>query len=287
MAIRSMTLCDYGCGKQAKYQFKNGKFCCSSKFQSCIGHINNKRDKIRNYVIIYYRNENEKQKQKRIDSHKKFWNDNNRKVWSERALNYNKKNKRTIEGLLHKYPIFSDIENLRYNPDKPDKKEIQVHCKNHECNNSKENNGWFTPSSRQLEWRIEALEHGSGGRNFYCSDECKQQCPLYRANPNNYLDFLNDNDEIPYTQSEYIIFKSEVILRQINQYNYNFCEKCEKILTSSIYVHHEKSKKLYPIFSLDPDNGIILCQACHIQIHTGDCSGFSIAKKCQEKKING
>jgi len=28
-------LCDYGCGKPALYQFKNGKFCCSKKFQSC------------------------------------------------------------------------------------------------------------------------------------------------------------------------------------------------------------------------------------------------------------
>lgn len=27
--------CDYGCGNEAKYKFKNGKKCCSLKYQSC------------------------------------------------------------------------------------------------------------------------------------------------------------------------------------------------------------------------------------------------------------
>ncbi len=31
-----MKLCDYGCGQEAKYQFKNGKWCCSSNYQSCV-----------------------------------------------------------------------------------------------------------------------------------------------------------------------------------------------------------------------------------------------------------
>lgn len=29
-------LCNYGCGQEAKYQFKNGKWCCSRNHQSCI-----------------------------------------------------------------------------------------------------------------------------------------------------------------------------------------------------------------------------------------------------------
>ena len=29
-------LCDYGCGQEAIYQFKNGKWCCSSNWRSCI-----------------------------------------------------------------------------------------------------------------------------------------------------------------------------------------------------------------------------------------------------------
>jgi hypothetical protein len=30
-------LCDYGCGKEAIYQFKNGKRCCSDKHTKCVG----------------------------------------------------------------------------------------------------------------------------------------------------------------------------------------------------------------------------------------------------------
>lgn len=28
-------ICDYGCNQPAKYQFKNGKWCCSEKYSSC------------------------------------------------------------------------------------------------------------------------------------------------------------------------------------------------------------------------------------------------------------
>jgi len=30
-----MILCDYGCGQEAKYQFKNGRWCCSKSFDTC------------------------------------------------------------------------------------------------------------------------------------------------------------------------------------------------------------------------------------------------------------
>lgn len=30
-----MRICDYGCGREAKYQFQNGKWCCSKYFSQC------------------------------------------------------------------------------------------------------------------------------------------------------------------------------------------------------------------------------------------------------------
>lgn len=30
-----MKLCDYGCGKEARHQFKNGKYCCSENIRLC------------------------------------------------------------------------------------------------------------------------------------------------------------------------------------------------------------------------------------------------------------
>jgi len=31
----SNPICEYGCGKEAKYQFKNGKWCCKPHRNSC------------------------------------------------------------------------------------------------------------------------------------------------------------------------------------------------------------------------------------------------------------
>jgi hypothetical protein len=40
-----MILCDYGCGQEARYQFKNGKWCCSSHANKCFN---------REYWVEYY-----------------------------------------------------------------------------------------------------------------------------------------------------------------------------------------------------------------------------------------
>ena len=31
-------LCDYGCGQEAKYKFKNGKYCCSEFHTACLAN---------------------------------------------------------------------------------------------------------------------------------------------------------------------------------------------------------------------------------------------------------
>jgi 5-methylcytosine-specific restriction endonuclease McrA len=38
-----MKLCDYGCGKEARYQLKNGKWCCSENLRSCSQMRENKK----------------------------------------------------------------------------------------------------------------------------------------------------------------------------------------------------------------------------------------------------
>jgi len=80
--------------------------------------------------------------------------------------------KRTIEKINKKYPLFSKIEEMRYNPDKFG--EIQVKCIY--CNK------WFNPSNRQIESRIFSIENKSkDNSNFYCSDECKQKCCIFNS----------------------------------------------------------------------------------------------------------
>ena len=180
----------------------------------------------------------------------------------------------TIQQLVERYPFYSTIEEMRYNP--LNKKEIQVHCKNHNCKNSKEHTGWFTPSGIQLSERIRCLEKqdGNDGSYFYCSQECKDDCILYnlRSDSNDTKD-----NQVLYTESDYNLWREEVFKRA----SY-LCEYCGN---KAEHAHHIKPKKLEPFFSLDPDYGVATCKDCHYKKgHQDDCSTWSLAnKKCNNK----
>jgi hypothetical protein len=136
---------------------------------------------------------------------------------------------------------------------------------------------WFSPTPNQLQERIRALNHGSDGCYLYCSDECKGECSLYRLNPSQFLSAFKGKRL--YTDQEYEVFRQEVLKRQRDHYGSNFCELCEG--TKKLQVHHEKPKKTHPGMVLDPDNGIILCEDCHMKkIHVGECSRARLANIC-------
>jgi len=168
------------------------------------------------------------------------------------------------QSYINKYPwIFPEIEKIRDNLGF-----IEVLCK--KCGK------WFVPSNYQLHDRIRQLRFGNDGSYFYCSDECKGECPLYRLNPGI---FLSSGGETSYTDNEYQIFKNEVLRRQKEKFGFNFCELCES--QNKLHIHHEFPKKTHPHMSLDPDNGIVLCEDCHIKkIHREDCSTAKLAYKC-------
>jgi hypothetical protein len=292
-------LCDYGCGQEATHQFKNGKWCCCSSFRGFkkIREEHTKKlkgkkksadvkEKQRKAALNKWKNKEYREKifktirsddyieKKRFISKHMWKTDETRDkiLKTKRSKKYREKMsilaKQTIKNIKKKYQLFSQIEEMRYNPDKPG--EIQIHCKNHNCKNSKELGGWFTPTYIQLYERIRQTESeiGNGGSYFYCSDECKQECPLY----NLHSDPLKNN-ELPYTYEEKQIWISEVLKRD----NYE-CQKCGS--TENLHCHHIHPVKLFPEFALDPDNGIVLCEKCHYEIghKTGtECSTGNLA----------
>ena len=157
-----MNICEYGCGEEAKYQLKNKKWCCSKSWNSC----KSKKEKSRISNIG---------KKRSIEFSKKISLLKKGFKHTEDSLNKIKGPKRKIEKLKIKYPIFSKTEEMRYNPD--NQTEIQVHCKNINCKNSKQNNGWNTPTGRQIELRIYEVEKGNKKGFFYCSKNCKFEDP--------------------------------------------------------------------------------------------------------------
>ena len=339
-------ICDYGCGQEAKHQFKNGKWCCSKSHRSCPTQRTIHSIKVKNkwkdpnsklnlisketrsnimkklwknpdsaYNSVIYR-------EKVSRASKKAWEDPNSKLnsilykekqkhnvekewknpnsglnsnlckekksngmiekWEDLDSIYNStlyRNKRstimkkawknqdsvfspilfrermrfTIEKINKKYHLFSKIEEMRYNPDKPlEEKEIQVHCKNHNCKNSKEKDGWFTPSGRQISNRIQAIENTKGFEesNFYCSQKCKDSCLLYNTKG----DLYRSNNK-PYTYIELQTYNKFVLER-----DNNICHYCGKDAT---VVHHLRSQKIEPFFALDPDYAVSCCKKCH------------------------
>jgi hypothetical protein len=322
--------CDYGCGQTAKYQFKNGKFCCSDHYTRCPNIRKNMKghlvsDSFRKRISEIHKGKilseetkrkisNRKKGVKLTEEHKKKVSESlkghlvsnetkkklrssnlgknrsretriknklaamgNKNMKGKRHKKETKKhisliNKKDISYYRKKYPFFSKIEEMRDNPDKPGEKEIQVHCKNHNCPNSKEQGGWFTPTYIQLYCRIISLEKPKGmiECNFYCCDKCKAECPIYgiRSDP------LKDTIK-PYTDAEYNIFRKYVLERD------NYC--CVYCGNKAEHVHHERPQKIEPFFALDPDLAWSCCEKCHYEKgHKDECSTGNLAnKKCE------
>jgi hypothetical protein len=271
-----MKFCDYGCGQEAKHQFKNGKWCCSYNHIMCPilrRKVSDKTKGINNprYGIECTPEIKEKIRQSLKGKMSKELNPFYKKKHTKKSKNLmSKKLKYSIEDYKEKYPFFSQIEEMRYNPDKDNEKEIQVHCKNHSCKNSKEKDGWFTPTNIQFYERIRALEkpHGMIENNLYCSEECKTNCIIYRKK----TDIIKQ--ELLYTQEEYETFRQVVLER--DDYSCQYCEEKATI------VHHERPQKLEPFFTLDPDFAWSCCEKCHYEKghKTGsDCSTGNLANK--------
>jgi len=319
-------ICEYGCGKEAKHQFKNGKWCCCEIYKSCSGvrkkmsesqkgrtHSKQTKNKIGSTldghkVTIETRRklsnsnkgqipwskgkklsklhrqrigEGRKGKLHSIETKRKFSKYRTREYLSEETIKkYSISHRDSIKDIKEKYLIFSKVEQMRYNPDKPEEKEIQVHCKNHNCPNSKENGGWFTPTSYQITTRKSAIENidGNEAAYFYCCEECKQECPLY----NKRVSQLIKEDQIRagiikeeyYTSEEYNIWREEVLKR-----SNNLCEYCGE---KAEHCHHIEPQKLQPYLSLDPENGLACCSKCHYKYghETGtECSTGNLANR--------
>lgn len=254
-----MIICEYGCQQEALYQFKNGKCCCSKTTSGC--SVYKKRQS-----LIMLKENNPMYGKKRIHSEK------SKKLKSESMKGnknpmYGKKspNRLTIKKIKDRYPIFFKEELLKYNK----QGDIQVHCKNHNCQNSKEKGGWFTPTRSQLAERIRQVENinGNGGSYFYCSLGCKNNCILY----NLYTDPFKNN-ELIYLQSEYKQFREYIL--KLDNYKCQYCgEKAE-------HIHHERPQKLEPFFALDPVLAWSVCKKCHFEkAHINECSTGKLSNK--------
>jgi len=164
---------------------------------------------------------------------------------------------------------------------------LEVKCRY--CSN------YFIPTNRDVTNRVGALNGRMPGENYlYCSEDCKQVCPIYRQvkYPKGFKQINGEITEDSGREGNKI-WKQEVIKRNIEEHGQLRCEICGNTNKNELSVHHEKPQKTHPEMALDPDNGWILCSFgkgnnCHLKYghpKGTNCSTGELAKLvCVRKK---
>jgi len=254
--VDNSKMCSYCKTRKAKYYFKKSKtYCCESHWSKCpIKRQERSKNKIP-------------------------WNKGKKNYLNTEIMNLIKEKLRyNYNQFKEKYPLFCKLEEFYID----NNNQKWVRCNYNKCRK------WFIPKDHQFFARIWALEKedGNDGHFYYCSDECKKLCPSYNLNTT----FYNEEPESLYTNSEYHIFKNEVIKRNIKEYGKIMCELCHNDNKDELNIHHIYPQKTNPIMSLDPDNGIVLCgfnskNKCHLKIgHRDHWCKVNELKNCKKMR---
>jgi len=114
---------------------------------------------------------------------------------------------------------------------------------------------WYIPTHREVNNRVKAIYHdGRGGRNLYCSEDCKQECPTYKQ-------MFFPKGFKPSTSRE---VQPELRKLVFERDDYT-CQKCLSIV--NLHCHHIDPVINNPIESADINNCITLCKECHKEVH--------------------
>jgi hypothetical protein len=276
-----MKLCDYGCGQDGIFSFKNGKVCCSDHYMKCPAY----KESMKGEKNPFY-NKKHSKKSKSIVSEKnkgkKAWNkgiprtEEEKKLISEKTKEAMKRPE--VVELIQKHPPalskhdhpkwnggyynkgiplyntystrISYAEEVRRNEN--DRNILEVKCAY--CGQ------WFIPTIMQVYERIRSLEgRNYGEQRIYCSDACKFACPIYHQ-------ISYPKDYKPATSREV-----QPELRQMRfQFDNYTCQKCKKHkneLNVPLHCHHIEGIRWEPLESADIDKCLTVCETCHKEIH--------------------
>ncbi|MCX5880529.1 MAG: HNH endonuclease signature motif containing protein [Deltaproteobacteria bacterium] len=182
---------------------------------------------------------------------------------SKRMLGEN--NPRWLEG-FSSYETYKDnlfyAEQIRRAPD--NEKILEVKCTY--CGR------WLKPTVPQASARARYLQSKEGAiheSRFYCSDSCKNACPIFKR-------IRWSRGYRPATSREV-----QPELRQMRLFLDDYeCQKCGKTIDEvELHCHHYTGTMQNPIESADVDNTITVCKKCHKWVHTQEgCRYFEL--KC-------
>ena len=128
---------------------------------------------------------------------------------------------------------------------------------------------WYIPKLWSVKSRRDSINKESvkGELRFYCSNSCKNSCPLYGKTPEQ----LMKEDAIRVGRLSWLDLGREVQaeLRQlVLERDRHKCTKCGSL--ENLHCHHILPVTEEPLLSADIDNCITLCEDCHKEAHKND-----------------
>jgi hypothetical protein len=131
---------------------------------------------------------------------------------------------------------------------------------------------WFIPKTKTVKSRIDALDGKpkTGESRLYCSDGCKDACPIYNQHlyPKGFK-HGSSREVDPYIRK--LCFERDEWM----------CQKCNS--DKNLHCHHIQSYAQNKILANDIDNCITLCKDCHKEVHKQkDCNYNDL--KCNKNR---
>ena len=125
---------------------------------------------------------------------------------------------------------------------------------------------FYSPKYSQVHNRLTSMSGYASAvdTRFYCSDNCKYECPLYNKSAEQLMK-VDMGIDIPLNRE----VQAEVRQLVLERDNYT-CQKCGKYqddLTVGLHAHHIEGVRWNPIESADIDQVITVCVNCHKIIH--------------------
>jgi len=297
-----MQLCDYGCGQEAKYQFKNGKWYCSKFHQSC--PVNRKKyNELKKGKKTGPLSEEHKKKISKSnkgkvppnkgkktgplsEEHKKKISKSNkgkntgplseeRKRKISKAVsgekNHNHWKLKYTNNDIPLYITYAKQLSLVELPEKDtkDKNILTVICALCEKR--------FIPSVNVVRNRVRSLKGTSSGEcRIYCSEKCKEECSIFNRS-------AYPKDHNPSNTSREVQPELREMRLILDNYTCQKCGKHQNELKDGLQCHHVEGIRWEPLESADLDKCITVCKDCHKKIHKIEgCSYHDM--KCEDIK---
>jgi len=135
---------------------------------------------------------------------------------------------------------------------------------------------FYIPLNDEVYKRIKGINNVADGSLFYCSDGCKNSCPIF------------GQKKFPKGFKKATSREANPLLRQLVLKRDDYtCQKCGATTGDKIqlHCHHVIPARQNPMTANDPDACITYCKKCHIAVHkTPGCKNHEL--KCKQPTTN-